>query len=381
MQHRRKGRRTLLPIGAAVVATTVAAVGGLLITVRGVGGTGESQDRPSATPAVARIDCVKKGQLPGSGSTAQQNAMEHWIKEYQRACPGAQVAYNPVGSGAGVNQFLREAKAFGGTDGALKPDEVERSRDICRGGRGIDLPMLGGPIAIGYNLSGVDDLVLDAPTLARIFDSEIKEWDDPAIRELNPGTDLPDLPIQAVHRSDDSGTTQNFMAYLSGAAPEQWPYEGSKTWQGKGGHSADGSDNVASEVSSDHGAIGYFELSFATSLDIPTVEVDTGAPEPVAPSPKTASAGIATAQVVGKGKDLSLELDYSTTKSGAYPIVLVTYEVVCDKGNPAATLAVLKSFLTYTAGDEGQEILPSIQYAPLPEAIASRVRAVVGTLS
>lgn len=274
--------------------------------------------------------------------------MEHWIKEYQRACPGAQVAYNPVGSGAGVNQFLREAKAFGGTDGALKPDEVERSRDICRGGRGIDLPMLGGPIAIGYNLSGVDDLVLDAPTLARIFDSEIKEWDDPAIRELNPGTDLPDLPIQAVHRSDDSGTTQNFMAYLSGAAPEQWPYEGSKTWQGKGGHSADGSDNVASEVSSDHGAIGYFELSFATSLDIPTVEVDTGAPEPVAPSPKTASAGIATAQVVGKGKDLSLELDYSTTKSGAYPIVLVTYEVVCDKGNPAATLAVLKSFLTYT---------------------------------
>lgn len=307
--------------------------------------------------------------------------MERWIKEYQRACPSVQIAYKPVGSGAGVAQFMRQATAFGGTDSALKPDDVEQSRQVCPGGRAIDLPMVGGPIAIGYNLTGVEQLVLDARTLAKIFDSEITNWDDPAIRALNPEAKLPDLTIQAVHRSDDSGTTQNLNAYLSGAASKEWPYPKEKAWQGKGGHSAAGSEGVATTVRNTHGAIGYFELSFAAKLKMSTVRIDTGATQPVGPSPKTASAGIASAEVAGKGDDMTLKFDYATKAEGAYPIVLVTYEIVCTSGNQAETLPALKSFLTYTASEEGQEILPGIHYAPLPESVAVRVRQVIGTLS
>ncbi|WP_329553648.1 phosphate ABC transporter substrate-binding protein PstS [Streptomyces sp. NBC_00696] len=379
MQHRRKDRIRQVPVVAAVAAAVVAVGGAAWIFTTADdsrGADGQAAHAPAADP---RIKCATRGQVPGSGSTAQQNAMKYWIDQYQRACPRVQIAYNPLGSTAGVAQYLTGAIAFGGSDRAVKPEE--QTPYVCHGGHTINLPTVGGPIAVGYSLSGVDDLVLDAPTLAKIFDSRITKWDDPAIRALNPGVELPDLDIHTVHRSDGSGTTQNFTAYLATAAHKQWAYPVSNMWPGKGGNSANGSDSVASEVAGTQGAIGYFELSFATKSRIPTVRIDTGASRPVAPSPATASAGIATAKVVGKGKDLALQLDYATHNSNAYPIVLVTYEVVCDKGNQAATLPALKSFLAYTVSDAGQENLGAIHYAPLPAAIAARVREVIGTLS
>ncbi|MGW2563248.1 phosphate ABC transporter substrate-binding protein PstS [Streptomyces sp. NPDC001514] len=381
MQHRRADRRRFRPIGAAVAAAACAVTGAVAFVVSEVGDSADSKDPAVTLPPPARIACAEAGQVSGSGSTAQKNAMERWIKEYRRACPSVQIAYNPLGSGAGIAQFMRQATAFGGTDGALKPADVERSKKQCPGGKAIDLPMVGGPIAIGYNLSGVGDLVLDAGTLAKIFDSEITNWSHPAIKKLNPRVRLPDLPIQAIHRSDDSGTTQNLNAYLSGAAPDEWPYPKEKAWQGKGGHSAAGSDGVATGVRNAEGTIGYFELSFATKLKIPTVRIDTGASHPIEASPDTASAGIASAEFVGKDDDLTLKFDYATSAEGAYPIVLVTYEIVCDKGNPPDSLPALKSFLAYTASEEGQKILPSIHYAPLPENVVSRVREVIATLS
>ncbi|MEU5370671.1 phosphate ABC transporter substrate-binding protein PstS [Streptomyces sp. NPDC005951] len=192
--------------------------------------------------------------MAGSGSTAQQNAMKHWLQEYQNACPEVQLRYNPIGSGGGVAEFLLGATHFGGSDTPLSEDDVEFSSRACPGSRAIDLPMVGGPVAIGYNVDGVDSLVLDASTLARIFDSRITMWNDPEIRRLNPGAQLPETEISAVHRSDDSGTTQNFNAYLADAAPDEWPYEKAKAWQARGGHAASGSDGVVSTVSSQNGS-------------------------------------------------------------------------------------------------------------------------------
>ncbi|MFG3497362.1 phosphate ABC transporter substrate-binding protein PstS [Streptomyces sp. NPDC047928] len=336
----------------------------------------------TAPPADLRIACAEKGYLAASGSTAQQNAMAHWMEEYQAACPGVKVRYAPLGSGAGVAQFLRGATQIGGTDGALTPDEVVRSAEVCRGGRAIDLPMVGGPIAIGYHLDGVDDLVLDASALARIFNSEITVWNDPAIRRLNPGVDLPPTPISAVHRSDGSGTTQNFTAYLAGAAPKHWPYGEDKTWRAKGGVAAAGSDGLVSHVRGTNGGIGYFELSFAKKAKLHTVRLDTGGvAEPVTVSAESASAGIAQASVAGDGNDMTLRFDYENPAPGAWPIVLVTYEIVCDRGNRPDVLPVLRSFLTYTAGEEGQNGLTGIHYAPLPAELAARVRQVVSSLS
>ncbi|MEU1117369.1 MULTISPECIES: phosphate ABC transporter substrate-binding protein PstS [unclassified Streptomyces] len=388
MQRPRPGR-TYQRGRARTAALSLTALLSLSLTgcgVAGLGGDdtdgGDAEGRGAAgAAAVAGIDCADTGRVQGTGSSAQQNAMKHWIKQYQGACPGVRIAYNPIGSGAGGAQFLRGATAFGGSDSALKPEEAALSKDVCRGGRAIDLPMVGGPIAIGYDVPGVDDLVLDAPTLARIFDRKITTWDDPAIRRLNPGSDLPSTPVRPVHRSDDSGTTQNFQAYLAGAAPKEWPHPVGKAWQGTGGASASGSSGVASEVTSGFGAIGYFELSFARAREIKTVALDTGAPAPVEPTPATASAGIAQARVAGRGSDMTLKFRYDASTPGAYPLVQVTYEIVCDQGNQRQTLPALKSFLTYTASEEGQKDLARLHYAPLPESVAGQVRDVVGTLS
>ncbi|MGP3638320.1 phosphate ABC transporter substrate-binding protein PstS [Streptomyces sp. 24-1644] len=372
MQFRRVGRAGRGRAAASVV------VGALLLA--GCGSHG-ADDAAAPKEPVPDIACAEGGQVRGSGSTAQQNAMSRWMQQYQLACPEVQLVYNPLGSGAGVAQFQRGASAFGGTDEALSPEDVEGTREVCSGGQAIDLPMVGGPIAIGYNVPGVTGLVLDAPTLARIFDSRITRWNDPSIQRLNPGKKLPDLAVVPFHRTDDSGTTQNLNAYLKGAAPTRWPYPAGKKWQARGGESASGSDEVSSTVIRTDGAIGYFELSFAVKRKIDTVRIATGAAEPVAPSTTSASVGIAEAKIAGTGKDLTLRFDYETSAEGAYPIVLVTYEIVCDTGNRADTLPALKSFLTYTASEEGQEQLHSIHYAPLPDSVATEVREVVSSLS
>ncbi|CAM5704675.1 phosphate-binding protein PstS [Streptomyces canarius] len=373
----RKNRLRALSLGA------VAVTGALALTACGSddnGGGGSASGNPSTSANASSIKCDDaKGQLLADGSSAQKNAIDAWVKNFSQAC-GVQINYKGGGSGAGVTAFTQGQVAFAGSDSPLKPEEVTASKQICKGGQGIDLPMVGGPIAIGYNVPGVDNLVLDAPTLAKIFDSKITKWNDPAIAALNKGVKLPDLKIQAFHRSDESGTTDNFTKYLIATTPDNWKYSGGKAWQAKGGQSAPQSAGVAQQVKQTSGAIGYFELSYVKD-GLKAVSINTGASKPVAPSSESATADIAAAQVVGTGKDLSLKLDYKTKAEGAYPITLVTYEIVCDKGNKADTLPATKAFLRYIASEDGQKILPSIGYAPVPADIISKVRTTIEGLS
>ncbi|MFD7613421.1 phosphate ABC transporter substrate-binding protein PstS [Streptomyces sp. NPDC059828] len=367
----------------ATALAALAVSGALVLTACGSddnagGSTGGTGNKSNAASNVKCDDA--KGQLMASGSSAQKNAMDLWVKDYMAACTGAQVNYKASSSGEGIVAFNQGRVGFAGSDSALKPEEVAESKKVCTGGTGINLPMVGGPIAIGYNLPGVDSLILDAPTLAKIFDTKIKKWDDPAIAKLNPGVKLPGTPIQPYHRSEDSGTTQNLGKYLSKAAPDAWKYEPEKKWPAPGGQAASGSSGVAAQVKSVAGSIGYFELSYATSQSIPTVDISTGAGAPVKATPENASKAIAAAKIDGTGKDLALKLDYTTKADGAYPLVLVTYEIVCDKGNKAETLGAVKSFLTYTASDEGQKLLSEAGYAPIPQEINAKVRETVAGL-
>jgi phosphate transport system substrate-binding protein len=373
---RKTGLRSLA-VGAIAVSSA------LVLTACGSdNNSGSSSPSGGSSNAAASIKCGSKANLLASGSTAQKNAMDVWVKNYMQACSGTQINYKPTGSGAGVTEFLQGSTAFAGSDSALKPDEVTKSKSVCKnGGQGVDLPMVGGPIAVGYNLPGVDNLVLDAPTLAKIFDGKIKTWDDAAIKKLNPSAKLPSTSIQAFHRSDESGTTDNFTKYLKGAAPSDWNYSGGKAWQAQGGQSAPQSSGVAAQVKQTAGAIGYFELSYATASSIPTVKIDTGASAPVAASSDAASKAIADAKVVGTGNDLALKLNYATKADGAYPITLVTYEIACDKGNKPETLDATKAFLNYLASDDGQKGLSSQGYAPLPTEIATKVRSTISSLS
>ncbi|MFF5981291.1 phosphate ABC transporter substrate-binding protein PstS [Streptomyces olindensis] len=375
MKLQRMNRRALA-LGALAVS------GALALTACGsddTGGNTPGGSSNAAAPSNVKCDDAK-GQLLADGSSAQKNAIDAWVKQFAAACQGVQINYKGGGSGAGVTAFTQGRVAFAGSDSALKPDEVEASKKVCSGGQGIDLPMVGGPIAVGYNVNGVDNLVLDASTLAKIFNNEITNWNDPAIKKLNPNAKLPDLKIQAFHRSDDSGTTDNFTKYLIATAKKDWPYDGGKTWQAKGGQSASGSSGLAQQVKQTNGAISYFELSYAKD-GMKTVDLDTGAAQPVKATIENATKAISEAKVVGTGKDLALELNYGTKAEGAYPMVLVTYEIVCDKGNKSDTLPATKAFLRYIASEDGQKVLAENDYAPIPADIISQVRTTIEGLS
>ncbi|KOY56279.1 phosphate ABC transporter substrate-binding protein PstS [Streptomyces sp. XY332] len=379
MKLQRKNMLRASALGALVVS------GALVLTACGSDDNTKDGGAASGKPSAAAAGDIKcddaKGKLLASGSSAQKNAVDLWVKAYMAACSGVEVNYKSSSSGEGIVAFNQGTVGFAGSDSALKPEQVEESKKICTGGQGINLPMVGGPIAIGFNVSGVDKLTLDAPTLANIFNDKIKKWDDEAIKKLNPGVTLPSTAIQAFHRSEDSGTTENLGKYLKAAAPAEWTYDAAKKWPAPGGQAASGSAGVASQVKAVDGAIGYFELSYASAQSIKTVDVNTGAAAPVKASADNASKAIAAAKIAGTGSDLALKLDYTTKAEGAYPIVLVTYEVVCDKGNKPETLATVKSFLNYTASDAGQKVLSENGYAPIPAEINTKVREVIKSLS
>ncbi|MGW4649203.1 phosphate ABC transporter substrate-binding protein PstS [Kitasatospora sp. NPDC004289] len=377
MKLQRNGRSKALAIGA------MALVGSLSLAACGSdeNNTPATGGSSAAGASKAAIDCGKAGQLLGAGSTAQGNAIDVWKVAFGAACSGSTITYSGGGSGAGVQQFNQGKVAFAGTDSALKPAEVDASKEVCKTGQGINLPMVGGLISIIFNVDGVDNLVLDGPSLAKIFDSQITKWNDPAIAALNPGAKLPDAEIQAIHRSDDSGTTENLTKYFEKASGGAWTYKPAKTWAGKGGQSAAQSAGVSAQVKQVKNSISYAELSYAQTNNLKSAAIATGASKPVEATAANAATTFAKAEIAGTGSDLALKLDYATKAEGSYPLVLVTYEVVCDKGNKPETLDTLKAFLGYTISDAGQKAIEAKGYVALPAELSAKVKTAVSALA
>jgi len=333
----------------------------------------------SAATSSSATTCAS-GSLKGEGSTAQQNAMSQWIKDYQSKCSGATINYNGTGSGAGVKQFNGNQVDFAGSDSALNPDkgEVAAAQKRC-GSVPLNLPMVTGPIAVAYKLNGVDKLVLTPDVMAKIFLGQIKTWNDPAIKAINSGANLPKTPITVFFRSDSSGTSNNFQKYLAAAAPTVWTAKPDNVWQGKTGQGKAKSQGIQQAVQSTEGGIGYLEWSYAVSGNLTYVQVNNGGGA-VELTADTAGAAVAQATVVGVGNDLTLKLNYTTKDPNSYPIILVTYEIVCTKYSNAGIGSLVKAFFGYTAG-AGQNGLKDLGYAPLPSAIQTKVQASVNAVS
>lgn len=339
-------------------------------------GTDNNAPSPSSSSNASGVS----GKLTAQGSTAQKNAMDQWIKDFQAQNSGATVDYQGTGSGAGIQAFTAGTADFAGSDSALKDTEQPAADTRCATGKAIHLPMVTGPIAVAYNLTGVTGLQLSPATIAKIFAGKITSWDAAEIKADNPGATLPAKKILAIHRSDSSGTTDNFTKYLSKAATSDWTFANDKVWKAPGGQAEKGSDGVSAGLKANDGSIGYVEWSFAKVNNLGVAKVKNGAGEFTELTADAAGKTVAGAKQSGTGDDLKLSLDYNTPAAGAYPIVLVTYEIVCGKGTPADKLALLKAFLTYAAGD-GQAKLTTLGYAPLPAEVQAKVKTAISNLS
>lgn len=369
--------------GAAVLG--LAAAGTLLLAACGTDNNStppaSSSGGSSASASASSIKCPSGSvNLTLAGSTAQASAISVWTKAYETACSGVNINNGLGGSGAGVSQFESGTVDFAGSDFALTATDQPKANARCKTGDAIDLPMVPGSIAVGYNLPGVSSLNLSSSTLAKIFSGKITKWNDATIAKDNPGVTLPSTGIQTFHRSDSSGTSYNFSNYLASEAPSDWTYGANKQWSGPGGQGDKGSSLVAGDVQKTAGGIGYFELSYATLDKIPYAKVSNAAGQFVALTQQNTTNFIGKSTVVGTGNDLKLNFDYKDTSSDAYPNVLVTYEIVCEKGNDPAKLPALKDFLSYAASSQGQQSIVSAGYVPLPADIQTRVQAAVNAL-
>ncbi|MGW7686503.1 phosphate ABC transporter substrate-binding protein PstS [Kribbella sp. NPDC054772] len=365
----------LLRVGSVAVAS----LGVLALSACGSDPQPSGSSSPGSSDSSTAADCPQ-GTLNAEGSSAQKNAIDEVISKYNEKCADVTVNYNPTGSGAGIKQFNANQVDFAGSDSALKPDEMTAATKRCANNPAVDLPMVIGPIAIAYNVDGLDKLILDGPTAAKIFSGAIKTWNDPAIAKLNPGVTLPSAPISVFFRSDESGTTENFTKYLKAAGGGAWTKDPAKKWTGTGA-GKEKSAGVAEGVKSTKNSITYVEWSYAVDNKLGVAQIDNGSGTPVDLSAESAGKALAAAKTAGTGSDLALKLDYATKAPGAYPIILVTYEIACTKGLPAEKTALVKSFLSYFVSKDGQASLTDLNYAPLPAEIQTKVEAAIKAIS
>jgi len=363
------------------VATSVLAAGALVLSGCG----SDNNDASSAgSSSASKSDCAGKKTLKASGSTAQANAMTRFVNAYEQACPGYTLNYTSNGSGAGISEFVGKQTDFGGSDSPLNAakGEIDKAKERC-GSEAWNLPVVFGPIAVTYNVPGVNSLVLDGPTAAKIFNGAITTWNDPAIAALNTGVTLPADQIHVVFRSDESGTTDNFQKYLDKASDGAWGKGAGKSFAGGVGEGAKGNEGTSAAIKSTPGSITYNEWSFAKAQNLTTAKIVTSAgPDPVEISTESVGKTIGGAKVKGQGNDLVLDTAtfYKPTQAGSYPIVLATYEVVCSKYADADTGKAVKAFLTSTIG-AGQKGLADNGYVPLPSEFQSKLAAAINAIS
>ena len=318
------------------------------------------------------------GEFKGAGASSQQAAVEAWVAGFQGTNPDAKIGYDPSGSGAGVSTFLTGATAWAGSDASLSADQIEQSKSVCASGTAFDIPVYISPIAVVFNLKGVSDegkhVNMDGETIAKIFDGKITTWNDPAIQDQNPDLELPATPITVVHRSDKSGTTQNFVSYFIDTVPDAWPYELSENWPNEVGQGAKGTSGVISTVQQADGTIGYAD--FSQVGDLGTVAVKVGE-EYVEISAEAGSKVIDDSELDSSAEGenrVVVKLNHSTSAEGAYPIVLVSYDIACPAYEDADTAKFVKSWLTYVVSEEGQQTASqNAGSAPLPDSLRETV--------
>ncbi len=340
----------------ATIASTTAAT---MASSTTVATTAASTGSPAASNWAPRDLSVK---LTGSGSSFVDPAMQLWIQKYKDLASHVEINYQSVGSGQGKKDFIGGVTDFAGTDAYMTDDEMKQAPGT------LHIPVVLGPVAITYNLDGVDQIMMSGATLGDIFLGKITKWNDTAIAGENPGVSLPSTAITVVHRSDGSGTTAIFTNYLSKVSDEwkskvgfgtavQWPV-------GIGGEKNPG---VAAGIQQTPGGIGYVELAYAIQNKLPAALMKNEAGKFVAPSLESASAD-AAGYVQNLPDDLRLYITDAPTGDAAYPITGFSWLLLRPSYDDKTKAQALTDFC-YFCITQGQQISKTLQYAPLPDPV------------
>ncbi|MGC5077149.1 phosphate ABC transporter substrate-binding protein PstS [Agrococcus sp. DT81.2] len=364
-------------------AAVVAAAGTILLSSCAANEPSGAADGTAPAGSGAPASSLS-GDLAGAGASSMGAAQEAWIAGFQMENPDVNVTYDPAGSGAGREQFISGGVSFAGSDAALKDEELEGTFAACVPDTlPVDLPVYISPIAVIFNVEGVDSLNMDASTIAKIFSGQITNWNDPAIASQNEGVTLPDAPISPVHRSDDSGTTENFTEYLTATAESDWTEGVFETWPSAAystSEGAQGTSGVVDAVTNGTNTIGYADASRAG--DLGTVALKVGEEYVPFTAEAAAAAVDVSPRVEGRHEgDLAVELDRTSTEAGVYPLVLISYAIACTDYTDDAQAELVKGYLTYVASEAGQLAgQENAGNAPISDALRGEIMAVVDTI-
>lgn len=358
--------------------TSFAAFGAIAAVALAGCAANEAPAGDSSAPAGEETTSSLSGTINATGASSQGSAQEAWVAAFQTANPEVTVNYEPTGSGTGRENFLAGASDFIGSDRAFDDEEVAAGGfGACVTDDIVEVPLYIAPVAVAYNLEGVDSLNLDAATIAGIFAGEIANWNDPAIAALNEGVELPDLAITPVHRSDDSGTTETFTNYLAATAPDVWTWEGDGVWPIEGGEAAQGTSGVVAAAKAGNGAIVYADASQIDTLIPAKIEVGG---EFIEYTPEAAAALVESSPLVeGRGAaDLVFDVDPAAAADGAYPIALVSYLIACEQYEDTEKAGLVKAYFEYMASEEGQTTAAEAAgSAPISETLREQVVAAI----
>jgi phosphate transport system substrate-binding protein len=331
----------------------------LSLTLTACSGSGTG----SAEPAI---------RLQGAGASFPAPLYMKWFRDYTTAHDHIQIDYQSVGSGSGIKNFIEKTVAFGASDAAMEPEEIAQVPEGV-----VLLPMTAGSIVLAYNLEGVTDLKLSRETYAGIFLGTVTRWNDPLIQSSNPGSTLPDAPINVVVRADSSGTTFVFTQHLSAISSAFAQSPGTnKSPNWPVGTRSKGNEGVTASIMTTPGSIGYVEYGYAAGQGLPMVALENKSGQYIAPSIEAGQQALAGAEMPA---DLVLWIP-DPEGEGSYPIVSYTWLLCYKSYADAAQASALKDVIAYCLG-EGQRESESLGYIPLPENVVEKVKAAVAGIS
>ena len=315
--------------------------------------------------------------LTGAGATFPNPIYSKWFSDYARKT-GVQINYQPIGSGGGIRQLSEQTVDLGATDAPMSDAELVKAK----GGPILHIPTVLGAVVVTYNVPEVKrTLRLDGNALADIFLGKITKWNDPRIAALNVGVKLPGSDILVVHRSDGSGTSYVFTDYLASvsAAWAAKPGKG-KEVQWPVGLGGKGNEGVAGQVKQLPGSIGYVELAYAKQNKLAYADIRNAQGQFVTPT-----IAAVTAAAAGAVAKLPATTDYrvsivNATGKGAYPISSFTWLLVYRNQTDAAKAKKLTDFLKWALTD-GEKSAATLDYAPLPAAMAKQLIRQLGTVT